>query len=156
MKLILISVFSLVTFNVSASEMEIVLQALEKISDKQDSIMLQISGNSSRLSGLESWREQQVININRFHEITFANAERRINSFDESISKIEQQLAELEGLFKIFSFIAFFLNLVLPLCATWFFNERFSKDKEAKNFVSIVTQLDGLRKEFHDSRNHIN
>jgi molybdopterin-guanine dinucleotide biosynthesis protein A len=103
--------------------------------------------NGERLSALEAWKEQEVINNNRFHQTTWISTENKIERMEDKIAKINSQLAELDGLLKIFSVIAFFLNISLPIISTIIINKLSSNYKNDRMAIEIHELRELLKKE---------
>jgi hypothetical protein len=115
--------------SVAFAQDERILKTLDKIDSKLDNITHELSGNSARLSALETWKEQQAININRFYEINYRSMEDRLTTLESNVQQIQTYVAGLDGKFEIFSFIAFLMNLTVPATAAWFFNRKWQVRK---------------------------
>lgn len=137
----------LLTSGISFGSNNQILNTLDKINTKLDVINSNISSNTARLSSLETWKEQQSININRFYQVNWASAEDKITRLEDSVNEINNNLSELDGLLKILSFIAFILHLVVPLLASYYFHVSGlnKKKNDLVNSEFILAEIKELR-----------
>lgn len=98
---------------------EIVIDSLNRISRKIDNVDDKLDKISERVSSLESWREQQTVNIERFYSKDWAHSLSNYKSVTSEVKEMQEQLSKMTGAFVAFmifgSLMSFVINLVITL-----------------------------------------
>lgn len=122
MKIFLLSfyiiIFSFPVYAKSSYE-EIVIDSLNRISKKIDNVDDKLDKISQRVSSLESWREEQNVNIERFYSKDWAHSLNNYKAVTTEVKDMQEQLSKMTGAFVAFmifgSLMSFVINLVITL-----------------------------------------
>lgn len=106
--------------NAASNEIEtIILHSLDKIDLKVDNIHSKLDTMSDRVSVLETWKDQQTVNISRFLDVDWKSSKVEINNMSNELAGVENRLASIHGAVMAFmvigSIVSFVLNIIITL-----------------------------------------
>lgn len=123
---------------------------------KLDRLQEQLSNALSRVSALESWKEQQQINTDRFYQFNWVNIETRLMAMEkklqiakEQLSEAKQlfstQIAEIKSIFQIFSALSTLILLLTPFLLNFLNTRRRNGDPLRQNIDYLIQEIERSR-----------
>lgn len=82
-------------FGVIGTQIETLLESNKRIDDRTQDIQRDLTAVMSRVSALESWREQQQISSARFYQVNWTASEQRLTKIEQGQTKQQEEMSEL-------------------------------------------------------------